>query len=136
MQIVHHDQTIEWIENDHGIHQPFPMLDEDDEDDEPRSVMKFNVTGFIVKSFLRDGGDYGHSLTLKLEDNVLVKVKAIISTSLQFKLHHRIILQLKAIIQLLLQTKKIRLGLLSLFGTDMVFSISITLISVILSHIL
>jgi len=85
MQIVHHDQTIEWIENDHGIHQPFPILDEDDEDDDPCSVMEFNVTGFVVKSFLRDGGDYGHSLTLKLEDNVLAKVKAIISTSPQFE---------------------------------------------------
>ena len=94
----HHDQTIEWIENDHGIHQPFPISDEDDEDDEPRSVMEFNVTGFVMKNFLRDGGDFGHSLTLKLEDNVFAKIKAMISTSLSLKLHHRITLQLKPII--------------------------------------
>jgi hypothetical protein len=86
MSTVNHDQTIEWMESDHGIHQPFPVLDADhDEVLEPRSVMEFNATGFVVKGFLKDGGDYGHSLTLKLEDDVLTRVKAIISTSPRFQ---------------------------------------------------
>jgi hypothetical protein len=54
MTPIRHDQTIEWIENDLGFHQPFLISDAGD-DTEPRSIMEFNVTGVIVRSFLRDG---------------------------------------------------------------------------------
>ena len=85
MTTIHHDQTIEWMENDLGFHQPFLISATDDDNMEPRSIMEFNVTGVIVRSFLRDGGDYGHSLTLKLDDDMLAGVKAIVSTSPRFE---------------------------------------------------
>ena len=55
MTTIHHDQTIEWMENDLGFHQPFLISATDDDNMEPRSIMEFNVTGAIVRSFLRDG---------------------------------------------------------------------------------
>src|SRR5579859_307756 len=45
MQTVNRDQTIEWMESDHGIHQPFPPASDADHDDvEPSSIMEFNVS--------------------------------------------------------------------------------------------
>jgi hypothetical protein len=67
------------------IHQPFLISDADDDNMQSCPIMEFNVTGMVMKSFLRDGGDYGHSLILKLDDDVLANVRAIISISPRFE---------------------------------------------------
>ena len=75
-------QSIEWIQSDNGIHKPFLISDPDSDDcNESRPVMEFNITGTVVKSFLREGGYYGHSLTLKLDDAMLTSAKTLISIS-------------------------------------------------------